>query len=240
MRIKQKLIGFCVAAAFPTLATAAVIEEMMGQVQPSTLRLGQRVEPGTNITTGPNSIVIIRYPHPTPDGIRCEELKIFGNGESHRVAPDNLTPRACPTQATPAPSGNLSFSQSIQASRPGPSDGAMTAAQRALVDEAARALAPFENWRRRVGFRESRDMRMMDLEIGVDYGGYDLGGPQMSRSAVACANLCAQNDSCRAVTFVLSTTECWLKSRAAPEERRSSENTISARKRPLGAAVARP
>jgi len=65
------------------------------------------------------------------------------------------------------------------------------------------------------------------LEQGVSYSGGDIYDRPAS-SAEQCATLCANDDRCRAVTFIISQQRCWLKGSINPAQ--YSNDMISARK----------
>jgi PAN domain len=53
---------------------------------------------------------------------------------------------------------------------------------------------------------------MGPLERGVSYNGGDL-YDRPADNPEACAQLCANDDRCRAVTFIISQKRCWVKER---------------------------
>ena len=65
------------------------------------------------------------------------------------------------------------------------------------------------------------------LEQGVSYSGGDIYDRPAS-SAEQCATLCANDDRCRAVTFIISQQRCWLKGSITSAQ--YSNDMISARK----------
>ena len=72
-------------------------------------------------------------------------------------------------------------------------------------------------------------VEMGPLEPGISFNGGDI-YDRPAASAEACANLCANEDRCRAVTFIISQQRCWLKDRVNPSAQ--SNDMISARKQP--------
>jgi hypothetical protein len=68
---------------------------------------------------------------------------------------------------------------------------------------------------------------MGPLENGISYNGGDL-YDQSAESADACAQLCANDDRCRAVTFVISQKRCWVKNHVNGSAQ--SSDMISSRK----------
>lgn len=65
------------------------------------------------------------------------------------------------------------------------------------------------------------------LEAGISYSGGDLYDRQVS-SAEECVTLCANDDRCRAVTFIISQQRCWVKGSINPPQ--PSGDMVSARK----------
>ena len=65
------------------------------------------------------------------------------------------------------------------------------------------------------------------LEHGVSYSGGDL-YDRPAGSAEQCVTLCANDDRCRAVTFIISQQRCWIKDRI--NDPQQSGDMISARK----------
>ena len=65
------------------------------------------------------------------------------------------------------------------------------------------------------------------LEHGISYSGGDL-YDRPAASAEQCAQLCANDDRCRAVTFIISQQRCWIKGAINPTQQ--SPDMVSARK----------
>ena len=65
------------------------------------------------------------------------------------------------------------------------------------------------------------------LERGISYSGGDIYDRPAS-SAEQCSELCANDDRCRAVTFIVSQQRCWVKDRINPSQQ--SGDMVSARK----------
>ena len=68
---------------------------------------------------------------------------------------------------------------------------------------------------------------MGPLEPGVSYSGGDL-YDQPAETAEFCAQLCANDNRCAAVTFIISQKRCWLKNRINPPQQ--SSDMISSRR----------
>jgi hypothetical protein len=198
----------------PGVARAARVDWAVGTViEPAGLRTGSTLEDGKTVVTGADAIVMISYQHPTPEaGVSCREVIVVGRGERYMLTEDRR-PRSCNTKVPPTPSGTGKFASF--GSRPSRGSGDSPTANAAEAAANA-AWANFDLWVARVGVAERVSPVMGPLQVGVDFPAQDLGDPMQARSAAACANLCANDSKCRAMTYVLSRTQCWLKSGAAP------------------------
>jgi len=65
------------------------------------------------------------------------------------------------------------------------------------------------------------------LEHGISYNGGDI-YDRPAATPEACVQLCANDDRCRAVTFIISQNRCWVKDRVNASA--SSSDMISSRK----------
>ena len=71
------------------------------------------------------------------------------------------------------------------------------------------------------------------IEAGLDYVGGDIGtGPTTVNGDVACCMLCESTTACNAFTFVLATSECWLKVRRRAPRRESQPGALVSGYRP--------
>ena len=71
------------------------------------------------------------------------------------------------------------------------------------------------------------------IEAGLDYMGGDIGtGPTVVKGDVACCMLCESTTACNAFTFVLATSECWLKVRRRGPRHESQPGALVSGYRP--------
>jgi len=68
---------------------------------------------------------------------------------------------------------------------------------------------------------------MGQLEPGLSYSGGDM-YDRPSSSAQQCVQICANDDRCRAVTFIISQQRCWVKDRINVPQ--PSSDMVSSRK----------
>jgi hypothetical protein len=57
---------------------------------------------------------------------------------------------------------------------------------------------------------------MGKLQDSINFQGADLPGERQTANAEACADLCLEDSTCRAMTFVKSLRGCWLKASVPP------------------------
>jgi hypothetical protein len=212
--------AWCVVL-WPVASSAARVEMAIGTiVSPQDLRRGQEVRPGTTVQAGPDGLVMLSETWPSNiDGFVCESVTVVGYGGRYEVVSD-ARPGQCPLERPGAPPA---------AGQPVAMKGVRYAGSKtdgpnvpAVVSASQADWAAFDSWltqRRAQGNSPivHAPAGMGGLEDDRSYSGADYRDARVS-SAAECSALCASEPQCRAMTFIIDQSRCWLKSGVPPTQ----------------------